>query len=100
MVLIFNGEIYNYIELREDLKSSGYNFETDSDTEVLIKSFDLWGTDCFNKFNGMWSIVIYDTSKLTDEDMLKIVEKDASACFALSPRQSNVSVSLHPMQNK
>lgn len=46
------------------------------------------------------SKVIYDTSKLTDEDMLKIVEKDASACFALSPRQSNVSVSLHPMQNK
>lgn len=58
--LIYNGEIFNYIELREDLQKKGYIFETDSDTEVVLKAFHCFGTDCFNLFNGMWALAIYD----------------------------------------
>ena len=59
--LIFNGELYNYIEIREELISLGYTFETNSDTEVLIKSFDAFGEKCIEKFMGMWAIVIYNS---------------------------------------
>ena len=58
--LIFNGELYNYIEIREELILLGYTFGTNSDTEVLIKSFDAFGEKCIEKFMGMWSIVIYN----------------------------------------
>jgi len=60
-VLIFNGEIYNYIELREELIAQGYKFKTQTDTEVLLKSYIAWGEECLNRFNGMWAFVIYDT---------------------------------------
>lgn len=60
LILIYNGEIFNYVEIREQLKKRGYSFETDSDTEVVLKSFHLFGTDCFKSFNGMWALVIYD----------------------------------------
>ncbi|RMH55658.1 MAG: asparagine synthase (glutamine-hydrolyzing) [Candidatus Hydrogenedentota bacterium] len=58
--LVFNGEIYNFIELREELKENGYRFHTTSDTEVVLKAYLAWGTDCFAKFNGMWALAIYD----------------------------------------
>ncbi len=58
--IIFNGEIYNYIELREELKLKGHKFQTDSDTEVLLKSYIQWGAQCFNKLNGMWALAILD----------------------------------------
>jgi asparagine synthase (glutamine-hydrolysing) len=60
IVLIFNGEIYNYIELREELKNYGHRFHTSSDTEVIIKSYQQWGIDCQNKFNGMWAFALWD----------------------------------------
>ena len=59
-ILVFNGAIYNYIEIREELKQNGYFFKTTSDTEVLLNSYDFWGEDCVSKFNGMWSFAIYD----------------------------------------
>lgn len=59
----FNGEIYNYIELKEELEKKGYKFVTTSDTEVLIKSYIEWGEKCFEKFNGTWAVSIYDTQK-------------------------------------
>jgi asparagine synthase (glutamine-hydrolysing) len=62
-VIIFNGEIYNYIELREELKSLGYSFVTQTDTEVLLASYILWGEDCLHRFNGMWAFVILDKFK-------------------------------------
>lgn len=62
-ILIFNGEIYNYIELREDLKNKNYTFETDSDTEVLIKCYLEYGPNCVNYFVGMWSFAIWNTKK-------------------------------------
>ena len=59
--IVKNGAIYNYIELREELKELGYNFRSRSDTEVIMASYDAWGTDCLNKFNGMWAFVLYDS---------------------------------------
>ncbi len=60
LYLTYNGEIYNYIELREELKELGYIFETDGDTEVFLKAYHCWGVESFNKFNGMWAAAIYD----------------------------------------
>lgn len=63
LVLIFNGEIYNYIELREELKKYGYKFQTASDSEVIIKAYQKWGVECQNKFNGMWAFALWDDKK-------------------------------------
>jgi len=57
--LVFNGEIFNYIELKEILLEEGVSFETSTDTEVVLKAYKHWGTDCFSRFNGMWAICIY-----------------------------------------
>ena len=61
--LVYNGEIYNYIELRDELRKKGYRFFSNSDTEVLLKSYEEWGENCVEKFNGMWAFVIYDRRK-------------------------------------
>jgi len=58
--IVFNGEIYNYIELREELIQKGYSFRSNSDTEVIINAYNHWGKDCVDHFNGMWAFVIYD----------------------------------------
>jgi len=58
--LIFNGEIYNYIEIKDELIKLGHEFISTGDTEVVLKAYIEWGTDCFTKFNGMWAIAIYD----------------------------------------
>jgi len=68
LYLVYNGEIYNYIELREELQELGYSFQTDSDTEVFLKAYHCWGIESFNKFNGMWASAIYDKNK--DEILL------------------------------
>ncbi|MCU0608983.1 MAG: asparagine synthase (glutamine-hydrolyzing) [Chitinispirillaceae bacterium] len=59
-VLTFNGEIYNYIELRQELEALGERFSTRSDTEVLLAAFRHWGVQCFAKLNGFFAVVIYD----------------------------------------
>ncbi len=61
--LVFNGEIYNYIEIRKELEKLGHTFATDSDTEVLLKAYIEYGEDCVNKFNGMWAFAIWDENK-------------------------------------
>ncbi|MCF8296001.1 MAG: asparagine synthase (glutamine-hydrolyzing) [Saprospiraceae bacterium] len=61
--IAFNGEVYNYIEIRDELVAKGYNFWSGTDTEVVLKAFQEWGVECFNKFNGMWAIVIWDNFK-------------------------------------
>ena len=63
LFIVFNGEIYNYIEIREELKLKGYNFHTNSDTEVIINAYKEWDMECVNKFNGMWAFAIYDKRK-------------------------------------
>ncbi|MFC7000920.1 asparagine synthase (glutamine-hydrolyzing) [Pseudobowmanella zhangzhouensis] len=59
-VLVFNGEIYNYVELRTELEANGVIFRTGSDTEVLLHAFEMWQEDCLQRFNGMWAFVIWD----------------------------------------
>ena len=63
--LIFNGEIYNYIELKEDLKKQGIKCTTTSDTEVLLRYYLLHGEDCVKYFEGMWAFAIYDEGRKT-----------------------------------
>jgi asparagine synthase (glutamine-hydrolysing) len=59
--LVFNGEIYNYIELREELSGYGHIFKTKSDTEVIVHGYEEWGEDCVNRFNGIFTIAIWDS---------------------------------------
>lgn len=58
--MVFNGEIFNYIELKEELLALGHNFLTKTDTEVLIHCYMEWGKEMLNKLNGMWAFTIYD----------------------------------------
>ena len=60
--IVFNGEIYNYLELRRDLESKGHKFKTQSDTEVILKSYIHYGDGFVSKLNGMFAIAIYDLS--------------------------------------
>lgn len=62
-VITFNGEIYNHIEIKEELIQKGYKFKSDTDTEVIMASYDLWGKDCLSYFNGMWAFTIFDKYK-------------------------------------
>lgn len=59
-VIIHNGEVYNFIEIREELVKKGYSFKSNTDTEVILKSYIEWGKSCLDKFNGMWAFCIYD----------------------------------------
>lgn len=59
--IVFNGEIYNFKELREELKNEGYKFISDCDTEVILKAYDFWKEECLNKFNGMWAFCIFNS---------------------------------------
>lgn len=58
--LTFNGEIYNYIEIRDELKAMGVEFHTHSDSEVILAAYATWGEACVRRFNGMWAFVIHD----------------------------------------
>ena len=62
-IISYNGEIYNYLELREELQKQGAVFKTNCDTEVIIESYRYYGVDCFNIFNGMWAFCLYDIDK-------------------------------------
>lgn len=59
-VIVFNGEIYNYIELKDELKQLGAKFQNHTDTEVIMEAYRFWGNDCVKRFNGMWAFCIYD----------------------------------------
>jgi asparagine synthase (glutamine-hydrolysing) len=59
-ILVFNGEIYNYLELRDELSQLGGVFQTETDTEVILEAYRLWGPECVRKFNGMWAFALYD----------------------------------------
>lgn len=64
-ILTYNGEIYNYIELRKELLDRGHRFSTSSDSEVLLEAYLEWGTDCVQHFEGMWAFAIYDSGSST-----------------------------------
>ncbi len=61
--IIFNGEIYNFIELKKRLESKGYSFKSDTDTEIILAAYDFWGEECLKEFVGMFAFCIYDIEK-------------------------------------
>jgi len=61
--ITLNGEIYNYLEIKEELKKNGYSFKSNSDTEVVLVAYHKWGTQCVERFNGMWAFALYDKEK-------------------------------------
>lgn len=63
LCLVFNGEIFNYIELRQELEQQGVVFRTRSDTEVILESYQLWGEECFSRFSGFWALSLYDLNR-------------------------------------
>ena len=62
-VITYNGEVYNYLEIKEELLKDGYIFHSHTDTEVILASYDKWGEECVSRFNGMWAFAIYDKEK-------------------------------------
>ena len=75
--ITYNGEVYNFQELRSDLLKKGHIFKSNTDTEVIIHSYEEYGSDCVNRFNGMWAFCIYDKNK----DIL-VLSRDQ---FAIKP---------------
>ncbi|MDA3832905.1 MAG: asparagine synthase (glutamine-hydrolyzing) [Spirochaetales bacterium] len=63
--VVFNGEIYNYLEIRQQLQQQGHQFRTDTDTEVLIEAYRAWGEECLNHFIGMFAFALWDTEEKT-----------------------------------
>ncbi|MFD2201843.1 asparagine synthase (glutamine-hydrolyzing) [Shivajiella indica] len=63
LIIVFNGEIYNFKEIRKELEGKGYLFKTESDTEVILQSYKEWGDECVGKFIGMFAFVIYNKEK-------------------------------------
>jgi asparagine synthase (glutamine-hydrolysing) len=75
LALIHNGEIYNYLELRDELRSFGHVFRSDGDTEVILRAYQQWGPRCVERFVGMWAFALYDgaeQSLLLSRDRLGI----------------------------
>lgn len=63
LYLLHNGEIYNYLELRDELRGRGHRFSTETDSEVILAAFREWGERCVERFNGMWAFVIWDAAR-------------------------------------
>lgn len=61
-VIVYNGEIYNFLELRTELERAGRRFHSESDTEVILEAWSEWGEDMLTRFNGMWALAIHDTT--------------------------------------
>lgn len=63
--MVYNGEVYNHVELRKELEAAGCRFRSHSDTEVILAAYARWGVECFARFNGMWALAIYDSEQDT-----------------------------------
>jgi asparagine synthase (glutamine-hydrolysing) len=61
--ITYNGEIYNYKEIREELEQAGHRFRTGTDTEVILRAYQQWGQDCLQRFNGMWAFALWDNAR-------------------------------------
>ena len=63
LIIVYNGEVYNYVELSRELEKYGYMFRSQTDTEIILAAYDRWGTDCLLRFNGMYSFAIWDKKR-------------------------------------
>src|SRR6478609_6299682 len=75
LALIHNGEIYNYVEVRDELRRLGHLFRSDGDTEVILRAYEQWGQACVERFVGMWAFALYDAidrSLLVSRDRIGI----------------------------
>jgi asparagine synthase (glutamine-hydrolysing) len=63
--MVYNGEVYNYLEIREELVQHGFSFSSETDSEVILAAYAFWGEECVTKFNGMWAFAIYDKVEQT-----------------------------------
>jgi asparagine synthase (glutamine-hydrolysing) len=63
LTITFNGEIYNYREVRQELQQTGHSFRTHTDTEVILHAYQQWGQECLSRFNGMWAFAIWDRAR-------------------------------------
>lgn len=63
LTMVYNGEVYNFKEIRAELEQFGYSFESHSDTEVILKAYHKWGSDAVHRFNGMFAIAIFDSNE-------------------------------------
>jgi asparagine synthase (glutamine-hydrolysing) len=108
IILSFNGEIYNYKSLRQDLKKFGYKFKTSSDTEVLGNAWDKWGKNIFNKIKGMFVFAIYEkkTGKLfiardiPGEKPLYYIRKNNNLYFASEAKALKKILDLKKIKNE
>jgi asparagine synthase (glutamine-hydrolysing) len=94
--IVYNGEVYNHIELKEELESLGHRFRSSCDTEVMLAAYEQWGPDCLGHFDGMWAFAIYDTHRkelFLARDRFGIkplyywVAPDGTFCFASEIKQ-------------
>ena len=94
LVIVFNGEIFNYLELRTELAALGHRFHTGSDTEVILASYSQWGHDCLHRFNGMWAFALWDAAEgelFCSRDRFGVkpfcyLERDGIFAFASEPK--------------
>jgi len=92
--LTYNGEIHNYVELRRELEGLGAEFRTHTDTEVVLQAYAAWGLDCFERFNGMWALGLWDARERTlilSRDRFAIKPlcysiRGGRICFASEPK--------------
>ena len=92
--ITYNGEIHNYVELRRELESGGARFRTQTDTEVVLHAYATWGADCFERFNGMWALGLWDERErrlVLSRDRFAIkplcyAVKGDRICFASEPK--------------